>query len=66
MVSIPAQPVLGSAFSPFGQDGAVARPRRTGSPTNRVTLRELSGAPATHIIYLPRWCHHPPDARVVA
>ena len=30
------------------------------------TLRELSGAPATHIIYLPRWCHHPPDARVVA
>ena len=31
-----------------------------------VTLRELSGAPATHIIYLPRWCHDPPDARVVA
>ena len=30
------------------------------------TLRELSGAPATHIIYLPRWCHDPPDARVVA
>ena len=30
------------------------------------TLRELSGAPATHIIYLRRWCHHPPDARVVA
>ena len=27
---------------------------------------ELSGAPATHIIYLPRWCHDPPDARVVA
>ena len=29
-------------------------------------MRELSGAPATHIIYLPRWCHDPPDARVVA
>jgi len=30
------------------------------------TLRELSGAPATHIIYVPRWCHDLPDARVVA
>ena len=36
------------------------------SPAQPPTLRELSGAPATHIIYLPRWCHHPPDARVVA
>ena len=40
--------------------------RGDGMHGGQSTLRELSGAPATHIIYLPRWCHDPPDARVVA
>ena len=34
--------------------------------TIRDNHTDRSGAPATHIIYLPRWCHDPPDARVVA